>query len=76
MDQAIKFDESVCPSQFVLFLQCTEEVMLSRLLERGKTSGRADDNIESIRSVSVSHLFFPTNIYTDSLVSCSDLTPF
>ncbi|SPO27925.1 probable URA6 - uridine-monophosphate kinase [Ustilago trichophora] len=49
MDQAIKFDESVCPSQFVLFLQCSEEVMLERLLERGKTSGRADDNIESIK---------------------------
>ena len=49
MDQAIKFDESVCPSQFVLFLHCTEEVMLSRLLERGKTSGRADDNMESIK---------------------------
>lgn len=49
MDQAIKFDESVCPSQFVLFLQCSEEVMLKRLLERGKTSGRADDNIESIK---------------------------
>ncbi|SAM83970.1 probable URA6-uridine-monophosphate kinase [Ustilago bromivora] len=49
MDQAIMFDESVCPSQFVLFLQCSEGVMLERLLERGKTSGRADDNIESIK---------------------------
>jgi hypothetical protein len=27
----------------------TEEVMLQRLLERGKTSGREDDNVESIR---------------------------
>ncbi|TKY89116.1 hypothetical protein EX895_001647 [Sporisorium graminicola] len=49
MDQAIKFDESVCESKFVLFLQCSEQVMLDRLLERGKTSGRADDNIESIK---------------------------
>lgn len=49
MDQAIKFDESVCESKFVLFLQCSEQVMLERLLERGKTSGRADDNIESIK---------------------------
>ena len=32
----------------VLFINTTEEVMLSRLLERGKTSGRADDNKESI----------------------------
>ena len=49
MDQAIKFDETVCPSRFVLFLHCTEEVMLERLLERGKTSGRTDDNDESIK---------------------------
>lgn len=34
--------------QFLLFLDCTEEVMKERLLERGKTSGRADDNLDSI----------------------------
>ena len=33
----------------VLFYDCPEEVMESRLLERGKTSGRSDDNIESIK---------------------------
>lgn len=33
----------------VLFLQCTEEVMLKRLLHRGETSGRTDDNAESIK---------------------------
>lgn len=49
MDQALLFDQAVCPSQFVLFLQCTEEVMLQRLLKRGETSGRADDNVESIK---------------------------
>ena len=32
---------------------CPEEVMEARLLERGKTSGRSDDNIESIRKVGV-----------------------
>eukprot|EP00434_Breviolum_minutum_P015364 symbB.v1.2.013539.t2/scaffold961.1/size148688/11 len=32
-----------------LFFDCSEEVMEARLLERGKTSGRADDNLESIR---------------------------
>ncbi|CED84181.1 uridylate kinase [Phaffia rhodozyma] len=48
MDQAIKFDESVCVSKAVMFFSCTEEVMLERLMERGKTSGRADDNKESI----------------------------
>jgi len=33
----------------VLVFDCPEEVMESRLLERGKTSGRSDDNTDSIR---------------------------
>jgi len=49
MDQAIKFDETVCLSKLVLFYTCTEEILLQRLLERGKTSGREDDNEESIK---------------------------
>ncbi|WFD35898.1 UMP/CMP kinase [Malassezia cuniculi] len=49
MDQAVKFEEDVVPAQFVLFLECTEELMLERLLRRGEHSGRADDNIESIK---------------------------
>lgn len=49
MDQAIKFDEEVCEASMVLFFSTTEEVMLARLLERGKTSGREDDNEESIK---------------------------
>ncbi len=35
--------------QFLLFLDCPQEIMFTRLLERGKTSGRDDDNEESIR---------------------------
>lgn len=34
--------------QFLLFLDCPQAIMLDRLLERGKTSGRNDDNEESI----------------------------
>lgn len=49
MDQAHKFEEAVCPAKMVLFYDCPEDVMESRLLERGKTSGRSDDNAESIR---------------------------
>jgi len=48
MDQAIFFEESVCPSRCTLFLDCPEDVMRERLLNRGKTSGRSDDNEESI----------------------------
>ncbi|KAF1815579.1 ADK-domain-containing protein [Eremomyces bilateralis CBS 781.70] len=49
MDQAIEFEKTVCPSRFILFFDCPEEVMESRLIVRGKTSGRADDNLESIK---------------------------
>ncbi|KAL8963833.1 MAG: hypothetical protein Q9197_007065, partial [Variospora fuerteventurae] len=48
MDQALKFEEAVCPSQFTLFFDCPEDVMQERLINRGKTSGRTDDNAESI----------------------------
>lgn len=34
---------------FLLHLQCPDHVMTERLLERGKTSGRSDDNAESIK---------------------------
>lgn len=49
MDQALKFDEEVCLSTIVIFFQTTEEVMLKRLLKRGETSGREDDNVASIK---------------------------
>ncbi|KAL8331545.1 hypothetical protein RB593_002122 [Gaeumannomyces tritici] len=49
MDQALKFEEAVCPAKFVLFYDCPEAEMERRLLDRGKTSGRSDDNAESIR---------------------------
>jgi UMP-CMP kinase len=48
MDQAIYFEDQVCHSKCTLFLDCPEEEMRKRLLNRGKTSGRADDNEESI----------------------------
>jgi UMP-CMP kinase len=36
-------------ARIVLFFDCSEQTLQERLLERGKTSGRADDNIESIQ---------------------------
>ena len=33
----------------MLYYECTEEEMLKRLLKRGETSGRVDDNLESIK---------------------------
>jgi len=49
MDQALAFDKDVCLSSLVLFYTTTEEVMLERLMKRAETSGREDDNEESIR---------------------------
>lgn len=49
MHQALQFEEEVVEPTFILYLDCTEEVMLERLLKRGETSGRVDDNIDSIR---------------------------
>ena len=39
----------VADTRFVLFFDCPEETMVERCLSRGKTSGRTDDNAESIR---------------------------
>lgn len=33
---------------FTLFLHCPKEELEKRLLERGETSGRADDNMETV----------------------------
>lgn len=49
MDQAVKFEETVVESKFVLYFTCSEKVLLERLLRRGESSGRVDDNIESIK---------------------------
>ncbi|KAH6587633.1 hypothetical protein BASA50_011237 [Batrachochytrium salamandrivorans] len=49
LDQAIEFEAKVAKCKFVLYFECSEEVLLKRLLERGKTSGRADDNMETIK---------------------------
>ena len=49
MDQAAFFESSVCHSRCTLFLDCPEDVMRARLLKRGETSGRSDDNLESIQ---------------------------
>ncbi|KAJ1549652.1 hypothetical protein HK405_006522 [Cladochytrium tenue] len=49
VDQSDKFEEEVCEGKLVLYFECPEEELLKRLLKRGETSGRVDDNIESIK---------------------------
>ncbi|CAM9099152.1 unnamed protein product [Discosporangium mesarthrocarpum] len=41
--------DSCAEVDFLLFLDCPEDVMEKRLIGRGASSGRADDNLESIR---------------------------
>lgn len=35
--------------KFLLYFECKEETMVNRMIERSKTSGRADDNPETIK---------------------------
>jgi adenylate kinase len=49
IDQAEVFEAGIGLPKAVLFFECSEEEMERRLLKRGETSGRADDNAETIR---------------------------
>jgi len=49
MEQAIEFEKSIGKAKFVLFFHASDECLTERLLKRGETSGRADDNLESIK---------------------------
>lgn len=48
MDNARTFEEQVGKARCALFIDVSEADLQARLLERGKTSGRDDDNIETI----------------------------
>ncbi|KAJ3021637.1 hypothetical protein HKX48_008118 [Thoreauomyces humboldtii] len=49
LDQAIAFEEQIRSCKFVLYFECSDELLEKRLLKRGETSGRADDNIATIK---------------------------
>lgn len=49
IEQGIAFEEQICPARAVFFFDCSEETLVNRLLIRAQSSGRDDDNIESIR---------------------------
>ncbi|CAD7946709.1 unnamed protein product [Amoebophrya sp. A120] len=49
VEQAIKFEKDVAECQMVLNFECSDSVMTERIMERGKTSGRVDDNEEAIK---------------------------
>jgi UMP-CMP kinase len=46
--QAEAFIEQVALPEFVLFFDVSQEAMTARIMERGKTSGRSDDNADAL----------------------------
>merc|ERR1719498_2349871 len=49
LGQAAAFEEMVGHAKMVLFFDAPDEVLTERLLKRGATSGRTDDNEEAIK---------------------------
>ncbi|XP_072096301.1 adenylate kinase isoenzyme 1-like isoform X2 [Mobula birostris] len=46
--QGEEFEKKIGPPTLLLYIDAGKETMIKRLLERGKTSGRSDDNEETI----------------------------
>lgn len=49
VEQLNDFEQQVKPCKYCLFFDCSEEAMLGRILKRGETSGRSDDNITAAK---------------------------
>lgn len=48
VEQGIEFEDEIVPCAIVLNMDASDKTMKARLLSRGKSSGRSDDNEESI----------------------------
>ncbi|KAJ3367789.1 adenylate kinase, partial [Kappamyces sp. JEL0680] len=48
MDQALEFERTIGAPRAIMSFHCPLDVLQERLLERGKTSGRSDDNVATI----------------------------
>lgn len=49
VDQAQYFEQNVMETQQVLFYDVPQELMIERCMKRAETSGRDDDNAETIK---------------------------
>lgn len=49
IDQAETFESQICQCKCALFLDVPDDVLIDRLIKRSETSGRADDNPETIK---------------------------
>merc|ERR1740131_617393 len=50
VEQGVAFEADITPAKAVLYFEVSDEEMTKRLLVRGQTSGRVDDNEETIKS--------------------------
>ena len=72
VEQAVRFEEDVGKCSFLICFLVSDETMVERLLGRGKTSGRADDNVETIKQRLVTfhkHSKPIMEVYQDKLVA-------
>ncbi|VDL69276.1 unnamed protein product [Nippostrongylus brasiliensis] len=49
VNQGIQFEREIQEARSVIYFDVKEDILVQRLLNRAKTSGRADDNIETIK---------------------------
>lgn len=49
VDQGVKFESDIGPCKLILYFKCSDETLVKRLLHRAQTSGRQDDNEETIK---------------------------
>jgi len=47
--QGQEFEKEICPCTKILYFDVSDETMTARLINRGKSSGRVDDNEETIK---------------------------
>jgi adenylate kinase (isozyme 1 subfamily) len=48
LDQAKTFEKEIAPVELVLYLNVSDDLMKERMLKRAQTSGRSDDNLETL----------------------------
>lgn len=49
VEQGIDFENKIAPCTLILYYDCKDETMTQRLIGRGLSSGRVDDNLETIK---------------------------
>lgn len=48
LEQGLRFERDVAPVECVIYFRACDETMKARLMKRAETSGRSDDNEETI----------------------------